>query len=232
MPEGKGERENTTVVTTKSGTKVYVVGTYKDKRLRDRVGDRFVNVYNRNFTEREQRQVGNIYYDIYNRDNTAQTTPQPMKNDNRIAQTGTFCGPDARRLNPHRRKMVDTYFAPDVRHDEHTITHEMIHALKFMRGIKGRKHNERKVDFEAVGRLSYHGVRTTNHGYYFSPEGNPFLAKKRGMSLIRKGQIAQQGIFADRLLLTGSMNRSMKGKPIERRVNKMFRKSFFFKRSF
>ena len=49
---------NLTIVTTKSGTKVYVKGKSNDKRLRDRIGDRFVNVFNQNFTVQEQKQIG------------------------------------------------------------------------------------------------------------------------------------------------------------------------------
>jgi hypothetical protein len=100
----------------------------------------------------------------------------------------------------------------------------------FLEGIKGRDQNERKIDFEAVGRVSEKGIHNIKHGYYFSPEGNRFLRSKKGISLAKKGEIAKQGAFDDRVLLTGSMDRQLIGKPIEDKANKLFRKSFFFKK--
>jgi hypothetical protein len=225
------KKENTTVVTTKSGTKVYVVGNYYDEKLRDRAGDIFVNYLNRNFTESEQKRIGNIYYDFLNeKHNTTQTPRAKVSKKGWLAQTGTFTGKDARELNPRHEKMVDVTFQPDIRNDESIISHEMIHAKKFMEGIKGNHQNERKIDFEMVGRISHKGIEDIHHGYYFSPEGNPSLKRKRGITLEKKGEIAKQGVFDDRRLLTGSLEKHMIGKPVEKRVHKKFPESFFFKK--
>jgi hypothetical protein len=81
-----------------------------------------------------------------------------------------------------------------------------------------------------VGRISQKGIKDMHHGYYFSPEGNPHLKRKRGISLKEKGEIAKQGVFDDRELLTGSLEKHMIGKPVEKKVHRKFPKSFFFKR--
>lgn len=231
MDEKPKPKINTTAIKTKSGTEVYVVGTTAkgNRAVRVKAGDKFVDVYNRNFTEKEQRQIGNILYDLYDKHrDSSGGIPKGW-----LAATGTFTGKTARRLNPHHKKMVDVNFAPDGRQDESCITHELIHAKKFMLGIKGNQHNERKVDFEAVGRISRHGVITKHQGYYFAgKEGNPHLARKKGMRLKEKVRISKEGVYADRRLLTGSLSNSIIGKTAERKVNNLFPRSFFFKRKF
>lgn len=223
------KKNNTTVVTTKSGTLVYVVGKYSDKPLRDKVGDQFVNYFNKNFTVKEQKQIGNIFYDLYNKDHFTMQHPNTI-NKEWLACTGTFTGKDAVKFNPLHKKMVDMYFRPHVRNDESAVTHELIHAKKFMTGIKN--HNERKIDFEMVGRISEKGIDNIEHGYYFHPEGNPYLAKRKGLTLKKKGEIGKKGVYADRILLTGSKKKSLIGDPIVKEVDKKFKKSFFFKRTF
>lgn len=227
------KKNNMSVITTKSGTKVYVVGTFKDKLLRDKIGDEFVNYFNRDFTIAEQKEIGNIYYDVYNRNNSLKQIPRPKMNRAEwIAQTGTFTGDDAKKLNPGYPKMVDVSFKAEARDDEGAVTHELIHAKKFMGGIPGTRHNERKIDFEMVGRISPKGIHNLENGYYFSPEGNAALRSKRGITLQQKGEIAKRGVIDDRLLLTGSVRKQMIGKPIAERSNKLFRKSFFLKKKF
>jgi hypothetical protein len=222
-------RNNTTTFTTKSGTKVYVVGDYVDQPVRDRAGNKFVAYFNRDFTIAEQRQIGNIYYDLY--DKYHNTCPHDnMKKNNWVGKTSTFVGKEVNELNPRRKKMVDVTFTPDARNDESAVTHEMIHAMKFMEGIPGKKHNERKIDFEMIGRISRDGIKNMQFGYYLSPKGNPYLAKKRGVTLEEKGRIAQEGLFEDRRLLTGSLSKRVIGKPIENKSDELFRKSFFFKK--
>jgi len=222
------KKENTTVVTTKSGTKVYVVGNYHDRQLRDREGDVFVNYFNHNFTKQEQQQIGNVFYDFNNNEHDLIQIPRPKRNKKDWrGQTGAFTGIDAQELNPQHEKMVDVTFTPEARENEGTITHEMIHAKKFMQGIRGNHQNERKVDFETVGRISQRGLNDMG-GLYFHPKGNAALAHKRGMTYVKKGEIAKQGVLDDRVLLTGSLKDHMIGKPIENKVNKKFHESFFF----
>jgi hypothetical protein len=225
----KLKKENTTIVRTKSGTKIYVHGNPNNQVQRDRAGDQFVNYYNRNFTKKEQLQIGNIWYDMFNKDHNATQSP-PAKPNDWIAFTGTFTGIDARTLNK-RKKMVDLYINPHARNDEQAATHEMIHAKKFMTGVT--QHNERKVDFEAIGRISRKAINNMRYGYYFSKsEGNPYLAKKRDLTYNQRDTIMHNGVKSDKILLTGSLSKNIIGKPVEKQVNKKFKKSFFFKRKF
>lgn len=228
-PPGNKRYVNSTAVRTKSGTEVIVFGkaVKGNATLRSKVGDKFVNVYNRNFTVEEQKQIGNILYDLY--ENNPDSSSGTLRSKNTVAQTGTFTGEQAQEFNPHHKKMVDMQFAPDARYSEGTITHELIHAKKFMVGIKGRHHNERKIDFETIGRIR--SVSAMDHGYYFSPAGNPYLAKKR-IPLTKKREIVERGVRSDRILLTGALSKSITGKVAEQRVNRLFPRSFFFKRKF
>jgi hypothetical protein len=206
---------------TKSGTTVFVVGGARQERIK--ALDYLLKYYNRNFTVAEQKTIGNIYYDLLagtSKDSAGKT----------IAETGTFVGKMAKAMNPTKKKMVDLYVSKDGRSSEHTITHELIHAKKFMSGITGDKHDERKIDFEAVGRVSRNGLKRENmHGYYFSPLGNKTLAKKK-MSNSEKGEIAYKGVLDDRRLLTGSLNTNIVGINAEKKANKLFPKSFFNKK--
>lgn len=208
---------------TKSGTTVFVVGGARQER--NKAMDFLLKYYNRNFTISEQKTIGNIYYDLL-----AGTSKDSA--GKRIAETGTFVGEMAKNMNPTKKKMVDLYVAKDGRSSELTITHEMIHAKKFMLGITGDKHDERKIDFEAVGRVSRNGLKYENmHGYYFSPSVNKALAKKK-VPLADKRKIAYAGVLDDRKLLTGSLNTSIIGINAENTAKRLFPKSFFNRKKF
>jgi len=208
---------------TKSGTIIYARGGSRE--VRSRAIDDFLKYYNRDFTIQEQRTIGNIWYDV-------QTGKKKITGRKPIAETGTFVNKDIKTLNPGRKKMVDTTFAPDVRKDEPTIVHEMIHAKKFMQGIPGKRHNERKIDFEVIGRLSRSGLKDHmqhGHGYYYHPKGNRALAELQ-ISNQEKQKIASKGVLHDRNLLTGSINKSITGKTAVSRAETLFRQSFLNKR--
>ena len=208
---------------TKSGTTVYVEGGTKAER--NKAMDYFLKYFNRDFTISEQRKIGSIWYDL-------KTNVSKNSKGKRIAETGTFAGPDVKKLNPGKKKMVDLYVSKDGRESEYTLTHEMIHAKKFMSGIPGNKHNEKQIDFEAVGRISREGLKYKNmHGYYFDPSGNSNLAKMK-IPNKKKGQIAYQGVLDDRRLLTGSLNTSIIGNVAEKRAKELYSQSFFNKRAF
>lgn len=221
--EAKRERPNATWFRTESGNRVYVVGTTRknNKPVRVRAGNAFVKVYNRNFTAREQREIGNIYYNI----------TEPPDNKNFTADSSFERTKEWRKLNNNRQGIAVVRTAPDVRKDESVITHELIHVKTFTRhGYDQRKHNERKIDFEMVGRVSRKGLENMQHGYYWSHLGNQELRK--GKYKGKRHEIIKRGIQHDRRLLTGSLNKSLIGKPVERKVNKLFKQSYFFKRSF
>jgi hypothetical protein len=211
-----------TEVKTKSGTTVYAQGG--DRRARDTALDKFLKFYNRDFTIVEQKIIGNIWYNY-------KTNSGKNLRGQRVAETGTFVGPDAKKFNPTKNKMVDVTFSKETRGNEYTVVHEMIHAKKFMQGIPGNKHNEKKIDFEAMGRVSKNGLKNIETGTYFHPSGNTALAKKK-IPNTAKGEIAQKEMIKDRKMLTGSANKSIIGKVAEKKSNKLFKKSFFNKKKF
>jgi hypothetical protein len=231
---------------TKSGTNVIVIGKTcskkgkKPKRSEDKIlektGKQFVKIYDNNFTKQEQRQIGNIFYDFYNNKNTnAQISG---KNKGRVgARTSYFAGERAEQLNPGYKKMIDMTFnhkALKDKNKEISITHELIHAKKFMSGKPGSlwSHNEKKIEFETVGRVSEEGVLNYDHGYYWDPASVPLVKKadKEKWSNAKYNNLVKQGIKEDRILLTGSLVRHMIGKPIEKQVKQKFQKSFFLKK--
>lgn len=232
---------------TKSGTKVYVIGktcqkkgkkhNLSEEKLWKKTGKQFVKVYNNNFTKQEQHQIGNIFYDFYNNKNTnAQISSKNKKQTG--ARTSYFVGDRAEQLNPGYNKMIDMTFnhkALKKLSRENMITHELIHAKKFMSGKPNSlwKHNEGETEFETVGRVSKEGILRFNYGYYHSPKACPLVkkAEKEKWSNTRFNNLVDQGIKDDRILLTGSLEKHMIGKPIEKQVKKKFPESFFFKKS-
>ena len=211
-----------TSVKTKSGTIVYAQGG--DRRARDVALDKFIKFYNRDFTISEQKTIGNIWYNY-------KTHKGKNLRGETVAETGTFVGPDAKKFNPNKKKMVDVTFTKDMRGNEYSIVHEMIHAKKFMMGVPGNKHDERKIDFEALGRVSLSGFKDIGTGTYFHPSGNSALAKLK-IPNTSKGSIAQKELVKDRKMLTGSLSNSIIGKTAERRTDKLFPQSFFNRKRF
>jgi hypothetical protein len=211
-----------TSVKTKSGTIVYAQGG--DRRARDAALDKFLKFYNRDFTIAEQKIIGNIWYNY-------KTHKGKNLRGQTVAETSTFVGSDAKKFNPTKKKMVDVTFSKDTRGNEYTIVHEMIHAKKFMQGIPGNKHDEKKIDFEAMGRVSKNGLKNIETGTYLHPSGNKALAKMK-IPNTAKGEIARNEIIKDRKMLTGSVNKSVTGKVAERRANELYEKSFFNKKKF
>ena len=211
-----------TSVKTKSGTIVYAQGG--DRHSRDIALDKFVKFYNRDFTIQEQKIIGNVWYNY-------KTNKGKNLHGETVAEAGTFVGPDAKKFNPNKKKMVDVTFSKDMRGNEYSIVHEMIHAKKFMTGVPGNKHDERKIDFEAMGRVSLNGFKNIQTGTYLHPSGNVYLAKMK-IPNTSKGSIAHQELVKDRKMLTGSLSNSLTGKTAERRANKLFPQSFFNRKKF
>jgi hypothetical protein len=183
-------------------------------------GDKFVDVYNDNFTEKEQRRIGNIHYDLSTR----------MVNPMNTAECGFHRSPSARKLNPGKGGIADIHIRDSKKMNESVIVHELIHAKKYSQGIPPSKQNEKKNDFETVGRVSRRGLLQNTSGYYWSRKyGNKHMPtyKKAGAE---RDRISSRGIRHDRILLTGSLNNRIKGKILEERVNGRFKQSFFFKK--
>jgi hypothetical protein len=125
---------------------------------------------------------------------------------------------------------------------ESDIVHELIHVRKIANGKLGQSHhNEQKIDFESIGRITKEGLKQTispktpwNGTYYninneFNKKthsGNPSLVNSK-LSTGQKLKIASKGIIHDRKLLTGSLNTNIVGKVASSRAEKLFPKSFF-----
>ncbi|MCK9593785.1 MAG: hypothetical protein M0Q91_17435 [Methanoregula sp.] len=215
---------NATFIGTKSGTKVIVVGkaTRADHKRRVKYGDKFVDVYNDHFTHREQRQIGNIQYSLNN-------DMKDPRNEGECTYTDLKTKEDRKDWNPRHERITMINIRNNRKKDPATIVHELIHAKLFMRGIHGSKQNEKKVDFETVGRLKTSGLLKKDSGYYYSrKEGNRNLPNRRDP---QRDRISFRGMLHDRILLTGSIKKNIIGKPVERRVDNRFRQSFFFKRN-
>jgi hypothetical protein len=225
--ERETEREvrkypNATLITTKSGTKVIVVGSYQRRNRARRVkyGDKFVDVYNDNFTHKEQRRIGNVRYDLNNR----------MVNPVNIAECGKSTSPNAKKLNPGHGGIAQIHIRDSKKKNETTIVHELIHAKSHFDNIPSSKQNEKKIDFETVGRVTRRGLMQNTSGYYWSRKyGNKHMPTYKKVGAERD-RISSRGIRHDRILLTGSLDNRLKGNPLNKRVNERFRQSFFFKK--
>jgi hypothetical protein len=224
-----------TTIFTKSGKKIIVAGRKDDAEKRHLVGKQLVNYYDKNFTKLEQKQTGDIFYDIYDHfHNSIRNKEKNSKVKYPIAAySGTFSDDISKHCSPRQKRMVDLWIDPKLRNNEHIVTHELIHARQHMNHNKPHKDVEQKTEFEAVGRMSRHGVVNVRNGYYFAPNkndkqirNNDNLTKKQKITAIR-----ELGIYHDRKLLTGSLSEKLIGKPLERRVSKQFKNSYF-KRKF
>lgn len=222
---------HSTIIFTKSGTKIYVAGRENDADKREAIGKQLVKYYDKNFTESEQRKIGNVFYDIHDQFHESMRKKEKNPKYPIAATSGTFSDNLSKHCNPRRKKTVDLWIDPKLRKDEHITTHELVHARQHMTGTKPRKDIEQKTDFEAVGRMSRHGVQNLSHGYYFAPNkndtdirNNDNLTRKQKIAAIRK-----RGVYHDRKLLTGSLSTRIMGKPLERKVSKEYKNSYFKK---
>jgi hypothetical protein len=156
------------------------------------------SVLKNNFTQRERKEIGPVKINLSN--NLGKSF---------AADTGRVRGVTDIRLGKGIRK-------PDL---PQVITHELVHTVRRAehRGYK----SEKKTDLEVMGRLSPTGVKGARLGYYFSeklkfPPHTP-LSKK--ISLVRKD------IVADRRSLTGSVQKSMEGSVLQKRVDVAYKNS-------
>jgi hypothetical protein len=221
-----------TTIFTKSGKKIIVAGKKDDTEKRHLVGKQLVNYYDKNFTVAEQQQIGNVFYDIYDKFHESirkrdRNNKQPI-----IATSGTFSDDISKHCSPHQKKMVDLWIDPKFRNNEHIITHELIHARQHMNHNKPHKDIEQRTEFETVGRMSRHGVVNVRNGYYFAPNKNDKQIRNND-NLTRKQKITairEKGVYHDRRLLTGSLSEKLIGKPLERRVSRQYKNSYFKRR--
>jgi hypothetical protein len=122
----------------KAGMKVFVIGGKSDEERSNR-GRPFVKYINSNYTISELNSIGNIVYDL---------TSKIKKS---WAAHSAFLDVSEGNINHGRKNIFVVNFNPKYKDNEWAITHEVIHALK---SINKQPHNEKKIDFETLGRIS------------------------------------------------------------------------------
>ncbi|MFA6258258.1 MAG: hypothetical protein WCX79_01000 [Candidatus Paceibacterota bacterium] len=221
----------TTQGTTKSGTTIFVEG--ENEARRRRALQYFLKVYNNDFSTNEQKKNGNLVYRL---------TSKIVK---RGFASASYAIPNQKEIKKYHivgRKIFILSFTDQSSKMESVITHELVHTRKYANNKFGNiSHNERKIDFETVGRISKEGLKqdintkTPWTGTYYNVNnathkkthyGNPSLVKLK-LPFEQKVKIAAEGKIRDRKLLTGSINTNIVGKVASTRAEKLFPKSFF-----
>jgi hypothetical protein len=218
----------TTQGTTKSGTIIFVEG--ENEARRKRALQYFLKVYNNDFSTGEQKKNGNLVYEL-----TSKITRKGFAS----ASIGWPDKTEKKKYHVSGRKIYILSFTDRSAKSEFAITHELVHTRKFAANIKGDKHDEQKIDFETVGRISKGGIKQTINpktpypGTYFtissndkSHPGNKYLYKLK-LPHDKKLKVASEGLVRDRKLLTGSINTNIVGRVASTRAEKLFPKSFF-----
>lgn len=221
----------TTQGTTKSGTSIFIEGETATKRKR--ALQYFLKVYNNDFSNAEQKKNGNLLYKL-----------KSKQSDKRVFASASAAIPyktEIKKYHISDRRIYILTFTDQSSKMESAITHELIHIKKYANNkFKNRDHNEKKIDFEAVGRTSKTGLyqdinpKTPWHGTYFNinnavlkqtHSGNSDLGKLK-LPNNQKLKIASDGLLRDRKLLTGSLNTNIVGNIASSRAEKLFPKSF------
>jgi len=222
----------TTQGTTKAGTIIFVEG--EDAAKRKRALQYFLKVYNNDFSTDEQKKNGNLLYELKSKIG--------IKHAAATASCGIPNDTEKKKYHITGRKIYILQFTDRSSNMESDITHELIHVRKYANNkFGGINHNEQKIDFESVGRMSEKGLKQTTNsktpwtGTYYNIDnkikkkthsGNPYLAELK-LPFKQKVKIASEGMMRDRKLLTGSINTNIVGATAVTRAEKLFPKSFF-----
>lgn len=241
---------------TKSGTRVILAGNTNLTQEKKRALEYFIKVYNKSFTTDEQKLIGNVVYN-YDKHSNNHLEKDAYAATNFITSKSTV-----QKLNPGKSKMGAVTFSKESFNDEFAIIHEMIHVKKTLQGVPYKKQltktNEKKQDFETIGRISSGGLKNRigglqkaielnkqgkknirpipiPAGYYFDNNvSNQSLIKsipKKDQRKTLKLEEAQlNGMLQDRKLLTGSLNTNIIGKVASSRAEKLYPQSFFNKK--
>jgi hypothetical protein len=220
---------------TKSGTIITVKGETENKRKR--ALNEFIKVYNHDFTSEEQKLNGNLIYLLKNK---LELKGKQFKNAYAAAfQIRGSKSELKKKYGIYANRIYEIAFTDKSADDEHSIVHELIHIRKYHTDPFSANHDERKIDFEAVGRISRSGItqainpKTPWTGTYFSNEHtqSTHIGNKKisNANIPRKLQIEAgiQGLIHDRKLLTGSLNKNITGKTATNRAKILFPKSYF-----
>ena len=221
----------TTQGTTKSGTSIFIEGETATKRKR--ALQYFLKVYNNDFSNAEQKKNGNLLYKLKSK--------VGIKHAAATASCGIPNDTEKKKYHITGRKIYILQFTDRSSNMESDITHELIHVRKYANNkFGGINHNEQKIDFESVGRMTKKGIKQTINpktpwtGTYFNinnailkqtHSGNSDLGKLK-LPQDQKLKIASDGLLRDRKLLTGSLNTNIVGNIASSRAEKLFPKSF------
>jgi hypothetical protein len=211
--------KSTTYDFTKAHQEVMAMGG-KDEKTRETAIKDLRKVYDRNFTANEQKQIGNILIDI--------DTKPIKKFDAHSTRLIIKTNPQKGLALNHGRYYITSIGYHKNKNTEGALTHELIHARKF--GIKGEKHNEKKIDFERVGRVSGTSLRNDVMGYY-NDDKNINVKFARSVPIKKRIEVIKETMANDKKLLVGSVNKSGKGKKFVEKVEKLYPKSAFFQKT-
>ena len=227
----------TTTGKTKSGTIIYVQGSTEKYRKKALII--FLKIYNNGFSTFEQKRAGNLIY--YLKSNKQE------KYRNGFASSGMVKGSKSNELNikynTNRKVIPYVEFSTKSFNNEFAIIHELVHVRKdVVSGKINAKHDERKIDFETIGRISTLGLKksinpkTPNVGTYYIFKGGKThsgnVSARKGLHGHELLKLGKSGVIHDRKLLTGSINTNIVGTTAVTRTKKLFPKSFFNQKSF
>ena len=186
---------------------VIVVGGTLAKRKQ--VTSTIKSVLNSDISRREKKNIGVVYTNLDRR------LPNQFAADS--GSVPLMKGV----VNGNRRTMTDIRIAKGLNKNDlkQSVLHELVHVNRKLQG--GGYKNERKIDLEVTGRLPGNAIPKMKLGYYFSPS----LKFPPGTSLNKKIALVRKDIVTDRRSLTGSVQKSMEGNVLERRVDAAYKKS-------
>jgi len=197
---------------SKAGRKVYVGSSIRARREALKAAAK--NVLDSNFTVDEVRSMGGLYFEASCPTRRAAATCEHVRLGG---------GRDANIISVKR----------DYLDNEWVLTHELVHARRFGTGESltcfDRNAEEKRTELETVARVK--DFENIHVGYY------QYLARKPGgWTVIIKGgkrrmthPKVEEAIKKDRIGLTGSLNKSLKGKEAVERVKEYYPKSEIFK---
>jgi hypothetical protein len=192
--------------------KIIVVGGTPQRRKM--VSTTIKSVLNNDFTSKERSNIGVVYSNLDRK--------LPGKY---AADTGSV--PLLKGMKtPGHHTMVDLRIGKGLnKTDLHqAILHEFVHQNRKREGENYK--NERRTDLEVVGRLPASGIRNMKLGYYFDTR----LRFPPHTSLPKKISLVREQIRQDRRMLTGSVNKSLEGERLEKKVDALYRQSGIAKR--
>lgn len=177
------------------GGKLVRVGSSKKGYHKD-FKEQVLPIIDRNFSKQELRDM-NLYFEY-----PAGTAKS------------RWAGQCSHQTSRSGKKYAVISLRDQYRHDEEVVTHELVHARRYAKGeeLRDKDRNEAETDLETAGRVSPGYFDKIACGYYQKIKRDP-------------GITDCQLRTEDRVLLTGSKGRAMKGKKLVKAVKERYPKS-------